>query len=180
VLAGYVSPDQISFFQYAATAVGAGTHRRLAPQGYFYYGPVGILAEYTRSTQVVASAAATSAVTHTAWQIELNGFVTGENASFGAVTPKASLDPAKGGFGAVELAVRYGALNIDEATFDLGFADRTKAASSAKEWAVGVNWHLARGYKLDFNYENIHFTDGAKGGDRPKQTSLLTRLQAVF
>jgi phosphate-selective porin OprO/OprP len=180
-LARYVSTNQISFFQYADAAVAAGTHRRIAPQAYFYVGPLGILAEYTRSTQIVATTAATSAVTHTAWQVELNGFVTGEHASFGAVTPRATLDPAKGGFGAIELAVRYGALEIDEDTFRLGFADPNKSARAAKEWAVGLNWHLVRSYKLELNYEHVRFEGGgAKGTDRPKETAVLARLQAVF
>jgi phosphate-selective porin OprO/OprP len=180
-LARYASTNQVSFFQYADAAAAAGTHRRIAPQAYIYLGPVGILAEYTRSTQIVATSAATSAVTHLSWQVELNGFITGENASFGAVTPRVTLDPAKGRFGAIELAVRYGALEIDQDTFQLGFADLNKSARSAKEWAVGVNWHLLRSYKLEVNYEHVQFEGGgAKGTDRPRETAILTRLQAVF
>jgi len=182
-LPNYVSPSQVSFFSYAGTAVAAGTHRRLAPQAYFYIGPVGILGEYTRSTQIVASAASpATAINNDAWQVELSGFITGENASYAMVSPSAPLDPAKGGFGAIELAVRYGTLKIDDAAFDtLKFADPNKSARSAKEWAVGLNWHLARGYKLDFNYESTTFDGGAAAGtDRPTETALLTRLQAVF
>jgi len=180
-LANYVSPSQVSFFSYAATAAAVGTHRRIAPQAYFYIGPVGILGEYTRSTQIVASAAKpATAINNDAWQVELSGYLTGENASFAMVSPKAPFDPAKGGFGAIELAVRVGALTIDDAAFDLGFADIKKSARSAKEWAVGVNWHLARGYKLDFNYEHTTYEGGIAGGDRPTETALLTRMQAVF
>ncbi len=177
----YLSTNQVSFFQYGDAAVGAGTHRRVAPQAYFYVGPVGVLGEYTRSSQIVATAATTSAVTHTSWQIEVNGFLTGENASYGTVAPKAALDPEKGGFGAIELAARYGALAIDEDTFTLGFADPNKSVRSAKEWAIALNWHLARSYKLEVNYEQVHYEGGgAKGSDRPKETAVLTRLQAVF
>jgi phosphate-selective porin OprO/OprP len=177
----YVTPSQATFFQYAATAAAAGTHRRLAPQAYFYVGPIGILGEYTRSAQIVASASATRIVNNQAWQVELSGFVTGENASFGPVSPKAPLDPEKGSFGAIELAARYGALQIDDAAFDLNFADPNKSARSAKEWAVGLNWHLARSYKLDINYEHVTFEGGgAKLTDRPAESALLTRLQAVF
>ena len=171
----------MSFFSYAATAAAVGTHRRVAPQAYFYIGPVGILGEYTRSTQMVASATKpATAINNAAWQVELSGFLTGENASFAMVSPKAPFDPAKGGFGAIELAVRMGALTIDDAAFDLGFADIKKSARSAKEWAVGLNWHLARGYKLDFNYEHTTYEGGIAGGDRPTETALLTRMQAGF
>jgi phosphate-selective porin OprO/OprP len=81
----------------------------------------------------------------------------------------------------LELAARYGALNIDDATFELGFSDRARWASAAKEWGLAVNWHLARGNKLCLNYENIHFTDGAPGGNnRPTEAAILARFQAYF
>src|SRR5882724_3077904 len=38
-LPGYRSTGQVNFFNYASSAVAAGTHRRLAPQAYFYWGP---------------------------------------------------------------------------------------------------------------------------------------------
>jgi hypothetical protein len=54
-------------------------------------------------------------------------------------------------------------------------------ASAAKEWGLAVNWHLARGNKLCLNYENIHFTDGAPGGNnRPTEAAILARFQAYF
>jgi phosphate-selective porin OprO/OprP len=177
----YVTPSQSTFFQYAGAAAAVGTHRRLAPQAYFYVGPVGILGEYTRSSQIVATTNATQLMNHQAWQIELSAFVTGENASFGPVTPNAPLDPEQGTFGAIEVAARVGALTIDDAAFDLGFADPNKSARSAKEWAIGINWHLARGFKLDIDYEHVTFEGGgAKLTDRPAESALLTRLQAAF
>ena len=45
---------------------------------------------------------------------------------------------------------------------------------------MGLNWHLARGYKLDFNYEHTTYEGGIAGEDRPTETALLTRMQAVF
>jgi phosphate-selective porin OprO/OprP len=177
----YVTPSQITFFQYSGAALAVGTHRRIAPQAYFYVGPVGLLGEYTRSSQIVATSNATKLVSHQGWQLEISAFVTGEHASFGAVSPQAPLDPHKGSIGAIELAARIGALTIDDAVFDLSFADPNKSARSAKEWAVGLNWHLARGFKLALNYEHVAFQGGAaKSTDRPAESALLTRLQAAF
>jgi phosphate-selective porin OprO/OprP len=120
-------------------------------------------------------------VNHRAWQVELSAFITGESASFGTVSPSAPLDPKEGGFGAIELAARYGTLEIDDAAFELGFADPNKSARAAKEWAVGINWHLVKSYKLDVDYEHVSFEGGgAKLTDRPAESVLLTRLQAVF
>jgi phosphate-selective porin OprO/OprP len=177
----YVAPDQTAFFSYSASAQATGTHRRIAPQAYLYVGPVGLLAEWTRSSQIVTNGARTELLNHSAWQVEVSGFVTGEAASFSTVTPKNQLDPEKSKWGAVEIAARIGAAKIDDLAFDAGFADANTSARAAHEWALGLNWHLARGCKLELNYERTRFDGGARaGGDRPEQIAVLSRLQAVF
>jgi hypothetical protein len=45
---------------------------------------------------------------------------------------------------------------------------------------VGLNWHLARNFKLMANYERTKFDGGAKAGDRPDEIVVLTRLQAAY
>jgi phosphate-selective porin OprO/OprP len=178
---GYRSTGQQTFFNYSANAWAVGTHRRLAPQASYYVGPFGIFAEYVRSSQIVAtSSVAPTLVNHDAWQVEASLFVTGEDGSYGTVTPKNQLDPAHGKFGAVEVAGRVGQVRIDDATFTLGFADRNAAAAKAKEWGVGLNWHLARNFKLMANYVKTTFEGGAKGADRPTEIVVLTRLQAAY
>jgi phosphate-selective porin OprO/OprP len=180
-LAGYKTTGQQTFFSYAANAWAVGTHRRISPQASYYFGPFGISAEYVRSSQIVAtSAVAPHLVNHDAWQVQGSIFVTGEDASYTTVTPKNQLDPAHGHFGAFELTGRVGELRIDDAAFTLGFADRNAAAAKAKEWAVGLNWHLARNFKLMGDYVKTTFDGGAKGTDRPTEIVVLTRLQAAY
>ena len=176
----YVTPDQAAFFSYKGDVQAIGTHRHLAPQAYWYVGPVGLLAEWTRSSQIVGNGSRTELLNHSAWQVELSGFVTGESASFSTVTPKHQLDPEHGGFGAIEIAARIGGAKIDPLAFDAGFADANSSARSAHEWALALNWHLARGYKLEVDYERTRFDGGAKGGDKPDQIAVISRLQAVF
>jgi len=95
------------------------------------------------------------------------------------MAPKNQLDPGHGKWGAFELAARFGQLRIDSAAFALGFADRNASASKATEWIVGLNWHLARNFKLMANYERTKFDCGSKAGDRPDEIVVLTRLQAA-
>jgi phosphate-selective porin OprO/OprP len=178
---GYRTMGQQTFFSYADGASAAGTHRRVTPQASYYFGPVGILAEYVRSSQIMTSTAvAPRALTHVAWQLIASIFLTGEEASFGTVTPKHQLDPSRGGFGGFELAGRIGRLDIDPATFALKLADATRSATKAKEWGVGLNWHLARNFKWMVDYEHTDFDGGAKGADRPSEIVVLTRLQAAY
>ena len=51
---GYTTDGQQKFFTYSAATVANGQHWRLSPQGYYYYGPLGILGEYAISDQDVS------------------------------------------------------------------------------------------------------------------------------
>ncbi len=180
-LPAFKTAGQQNFFGYLANAWTVGTHRRLAPQASYYFGPFGIFGEYVRSSQIVAtSSVAPQRVDHQAWQVEASIFVTGEDASYTTVTPKNQLDPAHGTFGAIEVTGRVGQVKIDDKTFALGFADRNASAAKAKEWGVGVNWHMARNFKLMADYVKTTFEGGAKGADRPNEIVVLTRLQAAY
>jgi len=177
---GYRTAGQATFFTYSDGALAAGTHRRIAPQASYYFGPVGIFGEYTRSSQIVTNGTSTQRVDHDAWQISGSVFLTGEEASYTTVTPRRQLDPHNGGFGAFELAARYGELRLDTKTFTLKFADPTRSPRKATEWGVGLNWHLGRGFKLMANYERTTFEGGAKTGDKPSEIVVLARVQAAY
>jgi phosphate-selective porin OprO/OprP len=49
--------------------IAEGRRTRVSPQGYLYAGPVGVLAEYVRSTQHVRRATTVGALTTQAWQV---------------------------------------------------------------------------------------------------------------
>ena len=50
---GYTTDGQQKFFSYSSGVYANGTHWRLSPQGYYYYGPFGLLGEYVISDQQV-------------------------------------------------------------------------------------------------------------------------------
>jgi phosphate-selective porin OprO/OprP len=152
----------------------------LAPQAFYYYGPLGLFGEYTRSSQVVAGPTGHLRVDHQAWQAVGSFFVTGEEASYGTVTPRHQLDPKGGTIGAVELVARYGEVLIDDDAFAAQLADPAKSARKARAWGVGLNWHLARNVKLMADYERTNFDGGAKSGERPHEIVVLTRLQVAY
>jgi phosphate-selective porin OprO/OprP len=179
-LPAYRTSGQVNWFQYATSAQAAGTHRRIAPQAYFYWGPFGAFGEWVRASQIVSNGIATERVDHEAWVVAASVFVTGEDASYTTVTPKEQLDPARGGFGAIELVARYGVLKIDPTTFRQKFADPTTSASKASAWAIGLNWHLARNYKFMIDYERTNYDGGAKTGDKQSEIVVLSRLQAAY
>jgi len=68
---------------------------------------------------------------------------------------------------------------VADSAFPL-FADPAVSARRIRAWAVGLNWHFARGVKLMVDYERASFAGGAAAGDRPPENFLATRLQTAF
>jgi phosphate-selective porin OprO and OprP len=186
-VASYRTPGQQTWFRYtsstttpASNVFADGRRAHLAPQAYFYTGPLGLQGEYIQSSQAVSRAGApTVKLTHSAWQTTASYFLTGEKNSWKSAAPKKPFDPKAGTFGALELAARYSELAIDDATFPL-FANSASTPSRAKAWAVGLNWYLARAIKVVLDYEHTTFTGGTATGNREPENFLVTRVQHSF
>lgn len=186
-LPSYKTAGQGTFFKYNAkstptetdTVIAKGKLFRLSPQAYYYVGPLGVLAEYVLSSQEVRLAGEDETLTNQAWQVAVSYVVTGEEASFKGVKPRKLFDPSSGGWGALEVAARYGVLTLDDDAFPT-YADPAKSAREAKAWAAGANWYLNRAVKVALTYENTRFEDGAADGDREDERVLLTRVQVSY
>jgi phosphate-selective porin OprO/OprP len=178
--AGYRSPGQLAFFSYASGVAVNGTRQRLSPQGWFYAGPFGLLGEYAVSSTPVSREAARARIRNDAWQVAASFFLTREKAAFQAVRPIRPFDPARGGWGAFELAARAHQLSIDPDAFAAGFADASRSARRATAWAIGLNWHLNRNVRYVLDYEQTTFRGGAAAGDRPTERAVLLRAQVLF
>ncbi len=182
-LASYRTEGQNVFFTYRSdatapnTAFADGRRTRIAPQAYYYVGPLGLMAEWTRSSQIVNRAGALATLSAQAWQATGSFALTGDQASYTGLAPRRAI--TGGGLGAVELVVRAGQLEVDDEAFPT-FADPTRSASKATEWAVGVNWHFERRVKLAANYIRTTFDGGAVNGDREAEDAILTRFQVAF
>jgi phosphate-selective porin OprO/OprP len=186
-LASYRTGGQQTWFRYisstttpAGNVFADGRRQRLAPQAYFYTGPLGLHGEYINSWQAVSRAGfPTIKLKHSAWQATGSYFLTGEKNSWRSAAPKKPFDPKVGTFGAVEIAARYSELSIDDATFP-AFANPASTPSRAKAWAVGINWYLARSIKAVVDYEHTTFTGGTATGEREAENLVATRLQYSF
>jgi len=192
-LPAYRSPGQVTIFRYRSssstpatgTVYADGRRSRIAPQAYLNSGPLGLLAEYVRSRNVVSRDSGadktTATLNHSAWQISGSWFLTGERNGFKTVAPKRPLDPAAHTWGALELATRYGEIDFDDAAFEADrYADKTASVTRARALGVGVNWHLSRGFKIDVNYERTTFTGGASTGNRRNENFFATQFQTSF
>jgi len=216
----YRTPGQLQVFTYntgatAATATAAGTtgvyadgdHTRLSPQLYFYRNSFGLLSEYISSEQELSqgfvaigggsapSATTTQKLKNEAWQIAASYVLTGEDASFRGVTKVNQPFTVGGpGWGAFEVAARYGKLEIDNEAFDpiteggvtfARFANPVSQVSEAEAWTLGVNWYLTSNLKAVLNYTQVKFEGGGGGtaaspDDREDEKTVFGRLQLSF
>jgi phosphate-selective porin OprO/OprP len=158
--------------------LAAGVRSRVSVQGHYYVRSYGVYVEQVRSTQKVRRSASAATLDNSSWQVGASWVLTGESPSYRGVTPRAPFDMKAGTWGAFEVTARYSELNIDRDTFPL-FANPATASRGAAAWAVGGNWILNGGVKLQVNYERTRF-DAAGSVLRRPENDLLTRLQFSF
>jgi phosphate-selective porin OprO/OprP len=183
------TPGQQTFFSYRTdgtapnTVIADGDRTRISPQGYFYRGPFGLLAEYVTSAQEVRRGDVAEELEHEAWQVSGSWVLGGGGEpSFRAVNPKKPFDPANpagNAWGAFEIVARYHAIDFDDDSFPL-FASPTSAATAADAWAVGLNWYFTRNYRIYLDYERTSFDGGSTAGDREDESIVFTRFQISF
>jgi phosphate-selective porin OprO/OprP len=184
----YKTPGQNVFFSYfAATGTPGGftfangDQWRVSPQLYYYGGPIGLMAEYARSSQEVQRGTMTGTVWSDAWQIQLSALLTPhDRESYDRIVISEPLEAKRHGYGAFELVARYHEQHISSAAFPT-FADPAKSARQARAFGIGLNWWANRFFRAAINYDRTDFVGGApKGGDREPENALMGRLQAVF
>jgi phosphate-selective porin OprO and OprP len=168
---------QQTFFTYAGASAD-GRRTRISPQASYYFKSFGGFGEYVRTELPVLKAGARSDIRHEAWQAAASWLLTGENATDGAVRPRSNFNFGGGQIGALQIAARYHALEIDEAAITLGFA-APGASRKAEAWTVGLNWFLTPNLKYVFNYERTVF-DGDADGARKAEDALVFRSQINF
>lgn len=185
IVAGYKTSAQQTFFRYrsdgtaAGTVVADGEHWRISPQAYYYWGPFGAWSEYVLSSQPVKRGSVRREFMNAAWQVAASYVLTGEKASYKAVSPAHAIDLRSGNWGAFEVLARFSELHVDKSAFPF-FADPLSSASGAKQWTVGLNWYANKNMKFVFNYEQTGFQQIAGGVKRKDEKVLLERLQLAF
>lgn len=206
-LANYRTSGQENFFSYRTdtsatnTVFADGERKRFVPQLSYYNGAFGLTSEYAQVDQEVTRVFAAGAnnvrkeeLSHDAWQVTASYLLTGEEASFKGVKPANPFDPANGAWGAWEVVARAGELNIDESAFygrngvlgaNDSFAQATRSAQSADNFAVGLNWYPNQFTRVSLDYEQTKFDWGGGGTaanpqDRDDERVLIGRVQASF
>jgi phosphate-selective porin OprO/OprP len=186
VLGNYKSIGQNTIFSYLVndavadgTVIALGRRTRWSPQGHYYVGPVGLLGEYIQERQHVVKGTNSATLKHSAWQAT-GEFVYGGKPLFEGVQVDRAFDPKKGTWGAFELALRYSAIDFDNAAFPI-YANPASSVTKAQLFGAAFNWHWSRDIKLSSSFERTDFKGGAaSNGNRHPENALFERIQGAF
>lgn len=197
-LPGYWSAGQQQFFAYnplVGPVVADGVHWRMAPQMSWFWGPFGFMGEYSDTVQGVYNSTTfrSANLNNTAWNIGAEWVLTGEDATYGPLTPRQPFSLSNGTWGAFQVMGRYGQLQIDDAAFG-PFSNPEVSARGAQSWSVGLSWWLNRNVRLMTSFSYTLFQGGGAPYNpvdpatatppgtvttQPEQV-IFTRLQVAF
>ncbi len=178
----FKTAGQNTFFKYSSTALADGQHNRLSPQAYYYRGPLGIMGEYTISSQQVRNGTNVRRLSHQAWQATASFMLTGEKNSYAGVRPLRAFEPYKGirHLGGWEIAARYSHIRIDRSAFPL-FADVRTAAAGAAEFGIALNWYVNRFTRVMNSCERSTFQAAVPGAlSLHSENVMMSRIQFSF
>jgi phosphate-selective porin OprO/OprP len=137
------------------------------------YGPFSIQGEYI--TVDAGRESGLSDVGFDGWYLYGSWIVTGEPRSysvkkgvFGKIEPKRNFSLKNGGTGALELALRYSTIDLNDATIYGGDMDN---------WTMGVNWYTNPNVRFCFNYITV---DSDTAGVNDNADVFQVRAQVVF
>jgi phosphate-selective porin OprO/OprP len=186
---GYTTDGQQKFFAYSSNASADGTHWRISPQGYYYYGPFSLLGEYAISDQKVVNTntAKIFDIQNNGWEVSGGWVLTGEDASYNGVTPLHPFSIHDGGWGAWQVIARYEDLDVDHNVFKDGLASNSATSTSASAvgahaWSVGLNWYLNRNIRVNASFSHTDFIGGTHDSivSAQPENVLFTRVQLAF
>jgi len=193
----YKTYGQQTWFSFNKGVTASGARFRYEPQAYYYYKSLGLMGafasdEHELNLNGTVTQGGTpvfvnnySTFTDTGYWAQASYVLTGENVGFKGVVPRHPFDPAGGTWGAWEVVGRISNVAVDSGVFKLGFANPNTSASSATEYAFGINWYLNQNIKWQFDYARTFFNGGAGSSkksvfDRPDESVLETQLQLAF
>lgn len=176
-LPAYKTVGQNTFLTFNSGVISAGHRTSLAPQGFYYLGPFGLLVEDTVTEEEFQKSVVRKDIAFRSWQVQVSYILTGEKKSFGSPNPRNPFSLTNHGWGAWELAARTGDFTVDHGLFNYGFANLNSSPDFAREWVGGVNWYLNRIFRISVDYGHTNFVGGATDANRSSERVILTRFQ---
>ena len=179
-----VRVDDGRLFSVALTNLQSGDY--LGAEAAVVYGPFSVQGEY--GALKLGRLGTLPSLDFSGFNIAASIFLTGESRSFRGgnvdkLKPFADFDPAKGKWGAVELAARYDEIDLTDSALGAVNAASNPNGRKAHTWTGALNWYLNPNFRASFNY--IRFTGRnsglvSTGVGTSKGDAFASRLQVDF
>jgi len=162
-------------FAYTAGVYANGAGYRIVPQVYFVHGPIALFGEYAVSSQEISNGTLTNKLDNKAWQLTLQYVATGETATYANLIPATPFG-VDGGLGALQLGLRMGELDFDDASF-IAYAP-TSEATKVQQLGASANWIWNTSLQWTLGVDQIkRFNDN---GTESSDVVALIRAQVTF
>ncbi len=179
-----VRVDDGRLFSVALTNVQSADY--LGAEGAVVFGPFSVQGEY--GALKLDRLGTLPSLDFSGFNIAGSVFLTGESRSFKGgnvdkVKPFSDFDPAKGKWGAVEIAARYDEIDLTDSALGAVNAATNPNGRKAHTWTGALNWYFNPNFRASFNY--IRFTGRnsglvATGVGTSKGDAFASRLQVDF
>jgi phosphate-selective porin OprO/OprP len=182
--------------------IANGQRTRIHPQAVWSYGPLGLLADMSQTTQKLESGVIDIPVDtfpksvtqkNSANQVQLIYNLTKEDFNLFHLIPNRNFNPTeKGAWGAWQLVMRYTGMSLDSSVFSeffdfegerfYYFADPRGSIQSSTSWSVGINWFWNTNIRFTTEYAESHFHGGCSTGaiNAPINPGCYTGLLAGY
>ncbi len=200
-LPALVSLGQNTIFKIDGLAATAqGPRSRLHPQAVWYSGPLGVLADWTQTSQQlhtnfyptdIPGTFQSNSITQKsqASQIQLIYNITQEDFNLFHLEPNNNFHPfERDSYGAWQIVLRLTGLNMDKNVFNpvvedfygtsittYLYADPQASIQKANSWSIGVNWYWTMALRFTMEYARTQFT----GGNCPSINGTCLQPSAV-
>ncbi len=162
-----------------------GERVRLGLETAWLSGPLALSAEAVEVKEDLSGAGGDVQSTTSGWYAAASWVLTGETKSFRGVKPAHPWIPAKAGdsgLGALQLALRYSDLRLDEDLIAGGMIATSAFPATVRTWDLGLNWYSTAHTKLMLHFLHTDFEESivVDGESRSSEDALLLQFQVHF
>lgn len=162
-----------------------GERVRLGLEAAWLSGPLALSAEAIEVKEDLSGAGGDVQSTTSGWYVAASWVLTGETKSFRGVQPDHPWIPATAGasgLGALQLALRYSELRLDDDLIGGGIVATNAFPDSVRTWDAGLNWYSTAHTKVMLHCLHTDFEESivVDGDSRASEDALLLQFQVHF
>lgn len=177
-----VTEAKAPFLAFEPGSRADGERLRLGLEAAWLAGPAAISAELIHIGEDLSGAGGDVQNDTAGWYVSGTWVLTGEEKSFRGVTPAHPLTDSASGHGALQLALRYSELDLDEALVDGGLVAASSFPNGVRTWDVGLNWYTTAHTKVMLHFLHTDYEQEIviDGDSRGSENAVLLQFQVQF